>query len=301
MHVDPERLRTQLGEGLSGQPAVAGGGIAVGKSGGHDGQCGRLAPMPEELVRYTVSRGVATVTLDSPANRNALSVALLAALGGFLDRALSDDAVRVLVLTHTGPVFCAGMDLKAAATSDPAQQPIVAFPRILTTLWNSPKPVVARVAGKARAGGLGLIAACDIALTADSADFAFTEVRIGVIPATISAPVLPRLLPRAAVELFLTGETFPGPRAAAVGLVNASVPDEALDAEVARYCSMLVQGAPSALAGTKALLRRTPDEDFAADLAALSDLSATYFASPEGQEGIASFREKRPASWVPQD
>lgn len=256
--------------------------------------------MTDELVHYSVRRGVATLTLDSPANRNALSARLLQDLSVGLERALADGAVRVVVLTHTGSVFCAGMDLAAAAVADPDQQPVLAFPRILRRIWDSPKPVVARVAGKARAGGVGLIAACDIAVAADSADFAFTEVRIGVVPAVISVPVLPRLLARAAHELFLTGEVFGGPRAAAVGLLNAAVPEPDLDAEVARYCALLALGAPGALAATKELLRRKPGASMAEDFAELSALSARHFASPEGQEGIAAFRDKRPAHWVPQ-
>lgn len=242
---------------------------------------------------------MATLTLDSPANRNALSARLLAELAAGLDRALADDAVRVMVLSHAGPVFCAGMDLTAHQATGAGPPPVEAFPQVLERIWNSPKPVVARVAGKARAGGLGLVAACDVALAGESADFAFTEVRVGVIPAVISLPVLSRMLPRAAHELFLTGETFGAARAAAVGLVNRAVPDDALDAEVDRYCGMLMAGAPGALAGTKQLLRRTPGPSTAEDLAALAALSARYFADAEGQEGIAAFRERRPASWVP--
>jgi methylglutaconyl-CoA hydratase len=252
----------------------------------------------DEVVHDDAAGGVSTLTLDSPANRNALSADLLAQLAAGLDRALADDAVRVVVLAHTGSVFCSGMDLKAAAVSDPALQPVHAFPRLLQRIWDSPKPVLARVAGKARAGGVGLIAACDIAIGAQSGDFAFSEVRIGVIPAVISVPVLPRLLPRAAHELFLTGETFDATRAAAVGLLTRAVPDGALAGEVERYCAMLAAGGPNALSATKRLLRR-PRGDMAADFAELTGLSAGFFASPEGQEGIAAFREKRKPSWIP--
>lgn len=255
--------------------------------------------MTKTLVHYRVAAGVATLVLDSPANRNALSASLLAELTAGVDAALADEAVRVLVLSHTGGVFCAGMDLAAAAGTDPARQPVVAFPRVLERIWTAPKPVVCRVAGKARAGGLGLIAVCDIAVASVAADFAFTEVRLGVVPAVISLPVLARILPRAAHELFLTGEVFDGVRAAAVGLVNVAVPADGVDAEVARYCAMLGAGAPGALADTKRLLRRTPGSSMAADFAELTALSAQHFASAEGQEGIAAFREKRPASWLP--
>jgi methylglutaconyl-CoA hydratase len=299
--VDAERAGTEEAARLVRQRAVAGGRFAVGEGRGHGVECGRLARVTDELVHYGVERGVATLTLDSPANRNALSARLLAELSAGLERALADGTVRVVVLSHTGPVFCAGMDLTATGVTDPDKQPVLAFPRILQRIWDSPKPVLARVAGKARAGGVGLIAACDIAVAAESADFAFTEVRIGVIPAVISVPVLPRLLPRAAHELFLTGEVFTGPRAAAVGLLNAAVPEADLDAEVARYCTLLARGAPGALAATKRLLRRTPAATMADDFAELSALSARHFAGPEGQEGIAAFREKRPASWVPEE
>jgi methylglutaconyl-CoA hydratase len=120
-----------------------------------------------------------------------------------------------------------------------------------------------------------------------------------VIPAVISVPVLPRLLPRAAHELFLTGETFGARRAAEIGLLTLAVPESTVDSEVARYCGLLAAGGPRALAGTKQLLRRTSRGSMAEDFAELSELSAQFFASAEGQEGIAAFREKRPANWVP--
>jgi methylglutaconyl-CoA hydratase len=170
---------------------------------------------------------------------------------------------------------------------------------VLAALWEFGKPVVARVAGPARAGGLGLIAAADLAVCTREATFAFTEVRLGVIPAVISATVLPRLAPRAAAELYLTGEVFDGVRAAEVGLVTAAVSAEGLDGAVAGYCDALVRGGPLALAGTKQLLRRTAKESIREDLADLSARSAGYFRSPEGVEGVTAFREKRPASWVP--
>jgi len=254
-----------------------------------------------ELVHLAVRAGVATVTLDSPHNRNALSAQLMAELAAGLRAALDDDAVRVIVLSHTGRVFCSGVDLKAAGAATAADQPVVAFPDVLTTIWESPKPVLARVGGPARAGGIGLVAACDVAVAGSSATFAFTEVRLGVVPAVISATVLPRLLPRAAHELLLTGEVFDAARAAAVGLVNSAVPDQDLDAELRRYVDLLLQGAPGALAATKALLRRSPAGGMAADLAALTELSARHFASPEGREGIAAFAEKRRPSWIPAD
>jgi methylglutaconyl-CoA hydratase len=253
----------------------------------------------DELVHRDVADGVAAITLDSPRNRNALSTQLRRELQGHLDAAIADPAVRVIVLTHTGRVFCSGMDLRESrgAAADVWGE----FPRILRTIRTSPTPVVARVAGPARAGGLGLIAACDLAVAADTATFAFTEVRIGVVPAIIAVTVLPRLLPHTARELFLTGETVDAPRAAAVGLINAAVPAERLDAEVARYVGLLRLGAPGALAATKELLAHPPGDDLDVAFAAMQELSARHFASAEGQEGMAAFAEKRPPAWVPHD
>jgi methylglutaconyl-CoA hydratase len=255
--------------------------------------------MADELVHYSLARGVATITLDSPHNRNALSARLRGELRGHLSAAMSDDAARVIVLDHTGPVFCAGMDLKEAAGAGPSDQGVNDFPAILEAIWTGPKPVVAKLAGPARAGGVGLVAAADIAVAAEDASFAFTEVRIGVVPAVISVTVLPRLLPRAAHELFLTGEKFDAHRAVAIGLLNSAVPADALDAEVQRYTDMLALGGPNALAATKSMLRRDRPDSLSADLAAMTSLSAGFFASDEGQEGILAFAQKRTPNWVP--
>jgi len=255
--------------------------------------------MADELAHYSVEVGIATITLDSPHNRNALSARLRRELRDHLAAAIADDAVRVIVLDHTGPVFCAGMDLKEAGGASAGSQGVNEFPDILARVWTSPKPVVAKLAGPARAGGVGLVAAADIAVAAQGATFAFTEVRIGVVPALISATVLPRLLPRAAHELFLTGETFSAERAVTIGLLDSAVPAEELAAEVRRYTGMLALGGPTALAATKEILRRERPADVTADFAELVALSAGYFASDEGQEGIRAFAEKRPAAWVP--
>lgn len=251
-----------------------------------------------ELVRLDVAAGIATITLDSPRNRNALSAQLRRELIAHLDSAIADDAVRVIVLTHTGTVFCAGMDLKESKGADAQQQGVTEVPRILRTLWDSPKPVVARLAGPARAGGVGIVAACDIAVAAHDATFAFSEVRIGVVPAVISVTVLPRLSARAAHELFLTGETFDARRAAEIGLINSAVPADELDDEVARYTAMLRLGAPGALSGAKEILRRERPATMAEDFAAMNELSASYFASDEGQEGIRAFGQKRAPRWA---
>ncbi|AEV82299.1 enoyl-CoA hydratase [Actinoplanes sp. SE50] len=253
-----------------------------------------------ELVRTVTDAGVTTLTLDSPANRNALSRALITQLLAALGAAAAAPGTRVVVLSHTGPVFCSGADLKETAATRPGERlPVELMADLLAALWEFPKPVVARIAGPARAGGLGLIGAADIAVCAESATFAFTEVRLGVIPAVISATVLPRLSARAAAELYLTGDVFDGRRAAEIGLVSAAVPAEALDDAVAGYCASLIRGGPLALAGTKQLLRRARSESIRAELADLSDRSAGYFTSPEGREGVAARQERREPNWVP--
>ncbi len=251
--------------------------------------------MNEELVHLDIAGGIATITLDSPENRNALSAQLRREVAAHLDAALSAQEVRVLLLRHTGSVFCSGMDLKEAQGGDAVTQGVNEFPALLETLWNSPKPVVVEVAGPARAGGVGIVAACDIAIGSTAATFAFSEVRIGVVPAVISVPVLPRLAPRAAHELLLTGEVFDAERAERIGLVNRAVAPDLLQQEVARYTAMLLDGGPSALAATKRLLV----EDIGAALRDRQAESAVHFASEEGQEGIRAFAEKRKPSWVP--
>ncbi|MGY1631197.1 enoyl-CoA hydratase-related protein [Geodermatophilus sp. SYSU D01186] len=250
----------------------------------------------DRVLQVSVSRGVATLVLDSPANRNALSRAVRAQLRSALAGALADDAVRVVVLDHTGRVFCSGMDLSEAAGGASEDQGVREFPEILTTLWHSPKPVVAVVRGPARAGGVGLLAACDVVVAGSSATFAFSEVRLGIVPAVISAVVLPRVLPHVAHRLMLTGEVFDAATAAAGGLVDLAVPDDEVDAAVAAQVTALAAGAPAALAETKRLLRSGGLRGSFDDLL---ELSARFFASEEGQEGIAAFREKRPARWVP--
>jgi methylglutaconyl-CoA hydratase len=250
----------------------------------------------DPVVRVEVARGVATLTLDSPANRNALSRAMRAQLRTALTGALADDAVRVVVLDHTGRVFCSGMDLGEAASGGGAEdQGVREFPELLELIWSAPKPVVAVVRGPARAGGVGLLAACDVVVAGSSATFAFSEVRLGLVPAVISAVVLPRMVPHIAHRLMLTGQVFDAEIAAAGGLVDLVVPDADVNGEVRAQLVHLTAGAPTALAETKRLLRAGSALRFDD----LLELSARFFAGDEGQEGIASFREKRPARWVP--
>jgi methylglutaconyl-CoA hydratase len=256
--------------------------------------------MTDELVHLDIDTdaGVATITLDSPHNRNALSARLRRELQAHLRTAIEADQARVIVLTHTGTVFCAGMDLKESRGASAADQGVNDFPDTLHMIWTSPTPVIARLAGPARAGGVGLVSACDFAVAAEPVTFAFSEVRIGVVPALISVPLVPKVQPAALYELFLTGEPFTAARAAEIGLITAAAPAEQLDDRVGRYVEMLRLGAPGALAATKQLLRGPSSATMAEDLARMTAFSAERFASEEGQEGIRAFTEKRKPSWV---
>jgi methylglutaconyl-CoA hydratase len=233
-----------------------------------------------ELVHFEVRDRVATITLDSPDNRNALSAQLVEELLAHL-HAVGN--AHVVVLTHTGPAFCAGADLKSRGAP-------IRLAELLNTLWTLPQPVVARVGGHARAGGVGIVAACDLSVASSQATFAFSEVRLGVTPAIISVVCLPRLRHADALELFLTGEPVDAARAAAAGLVTAVADD--VDAALARYVAQLRLGAPRALDEAKRLVRGP------LDFAAMERLSAELFASEDAREGIAAFFEKRPPAWA---
>lgn len=258
--------------------------------------------MTDELVHLDVSGGIATITLDSPHNRNALSRALVGGLEQHLASALDDDAARLILLTHSGPVFCSGADLKeareggggASSTTGPGGGLV----GVLKTIWNSPKPVVARVGGPTRAGGIGIVAACDISVAVDSATFAFSEVRLGLIPAIISVVILPKIGLTKGMELFVTGDTFTAVDAANIGLINAAVPEDKLDEAVRAYSTSILKGAPNALWGCKRLVREVPGMTMDDAFAQTAAWSAEYFTSEEAREGLLSFSEKRPPRWA---
>ena len=241
------------------------------------------------LIGRTRARGVETLTLDSPHNRNALSAPLVGELTDALTDCAKDTDVRAIVLTHTGNTFCAGADLR----DPPPPDGLVALLRQIVEL---PKPVVARVTGHVRAGGLGLLAACDISAASAQATFAFTEVHIGVAPAVISLPLLPRTDPRALARYYLTGERFSAPEAARIGLLT--VAGEDVDATLAPVLDGLRRASPQALAETKALLTAKVLETFDRDAADLTALSARLFSSAEAREGMTAFLERRDPEWV---
>lgn len=252
-----------------------------------------------EPTTYTLDSGVATITLNLPERKNALSDVLVDNLSLNIDRALADDAVRVIVLTNTGNTFCAGADLKAPTPGVAPVTPRRTFLDVLNQILDSPKPVIGRIDGHAMAGGVGLVAACDLSVMRDDARLGFTEVRIGVAPAVISVVCLPKLNRADASELFLCGDRIAPARAAEVGLINRAVPPEQLDAAVDDYVSMVIRGGPIALAATKDLIRRVPNLSRADGFAWTSLRSRELFQSEEATEGIASFRERRDPNWVP--
>lgn len=250
--------------------------------------------VPESPVRYASGGGVGRITLNRPAARNALSAALLVALLDTLRTAERDDTVRVLVITGAGSTFCAGADLKEDRATAKAAPP---YAVVLDSIMNASKPVVAVVNGPARAGGLGLIAAADIAIAVDTATFAFPEVHIGVAPAIISVPCLARMNHRAIVRYALTAEVFNATSAVAAGLLTASAPAEDLVALERAVLDGLLAGAPSALSATKALFKDVPAMPTSAAFAYTTQMSTAFFDSAEAAEGRLAFQQKRPPSW----
>jgi enoyl-CoA hydratase len=240
------------------------------------------------LVRRDADRGIAVLTLDSPHNRNALSAALIAELTGALREAEKDEAVRAVLLTHTGSTFCAGADLKA----DGVHKGPGLLVDLMRQLAELPKPVVARVDGHVRAGGLGLLAACDISVAGTAATFAFSEVRLGLAPSVASIPVLARADQRAAARWILTGESFDTAEAVRIGLVTATA--EALDGIVAG----LRASSPQGLAESKKLTTARLRERLAADADELTRASARLFASQEAAEGVRARLERRDPPWA---
>ncbi|MER7725728.1 enoyl-CoA hydratase family protein [Streptomyces sp. NPDC096323] len=234
-------------------------------------------------------RGITTLTLDSPANRNVLSAPLVAALTEALDACAADENIRAVVLTHTGNTFCAGADLRAPA--DP--HAFVALMRRLVTL---PKPVVARVTGHVRAGGLGLLGSCDISVAGPDSSFALTESRLGLAPAVISLPLLPRLDPRAASRYYLTGERFDATEAARIGLVSMAADD--VDKALVPVLDGLRRASPQGLAASKELVTATVRETFDQYAEDLIARSAALFASDEAREGMTAFLERRDPAWL---
>ena len=247
--------------------------------------------MPE-LVHCSVGSAVATLTLDSQHNRNALSRQLVTELFEGLERAAADPDVKVVLVRAEGRVFCSGADLSEATTEgmEVGARRIVDLQRLIATM---DKPVVTRVYGAVRAGGIGIVAASDIAIAADDATFALTEVKLGLAAAIISLTVHHRMSPRAAALTTLGGEVFSGAEAASYGLVTKAVPADELDAEVDQVCASLATGAAQGLRESKRILNRELVARIDAHGAELAELSAQLFASDEAKEAMTAFLSRR--------
>jgi enoyl-CoA hydratase/carnithine racemase len=246
-----------------------------------------------ELVRLDIADGLATITLDSQHNRNALSRQLVTELSRCLDESRLT-GVRAVVLRHEGPAFCAGADLKERATDDGPldSSPMVA---VMRRLMEMPRPTIAAVSGAVRAGGIGLMASCDLVVVKRDVTFALTEVRIGVAAAIISVPILRRVPAGKIAAAMLTGEPFTAESAREMGLVT-HVTDDVV-ATVDSLCDGVRAGAPRAVAETKRLLRHVPTLGLDAAFAEMRALSDDLFRGPDAAEGMAAFRERRQPAW----
>jgi len=248
--------------------------------------------MADELVHLEVADAVATITLDSEHNRNALSRQLVTELGERLAAADADADVKAVLVRSAGRVFCSGADLSEAAdgSMEEGARAIVALQRQIAT---ADKPVVVELGGPVRAGGLGIVGAADIVVAAESVTFALTEVRLGLAAATISLSLLPKLAPRDATDVFLTSRTFGATEAERMGLVTRTVPDDDLGSAVQAVLDDLVKGFPQGLREAKALL----NHDVVARIDALGEdmatLSARLFGSNEAREAMLAFLESR--------
>ncbi|MFI6998229.1 enoyl-CoA hydratase-related protein [Nocardia sp. NPDC050175] len=251
-----------------------------------------------ELVRLDIEHEIATITLDSPNNRNALSQRLITELATHLAVATADPAVRFIVLTHTGTVFCSGADLSEAADGTGAAIGATAALTLMRQIIDARQPVVAVLRGPARAGGTGLVAASDIALVADHVDFAFAEVSIGVAPAIISIPLLAKLAPRAAGQYLLSAARFDCHEAARIGLVTEAVPEAELDARLADLLTQLRRTAPGAVAATKHILTRSLRYDLDVHGQDMVELSADLFNGAEARAGMQAFLTKTSPPWA---
>jgi len=249
--------------------------------------------VPEsELVHLEVADQLATITLDSPHNRNALSRQLVTELFERLETAEADGAVKVVVIRSSGRVFCSGADLSEATSvgMEEGAKEIVRLQRLIVTMA---KPVVVEVSGPVRAGGIGIVAASDIAVAAEDATFALTEVKLGLAAAIISLTVHHRMHPRAAALTTLGGEVFSGTEAAAYGLVTRAVPAEGVAEEVRRLCASLATGAAQGLRESKRILNQDLVTRIDARGAEMAALSATLFASDEAREAMTAFLTRK--------
>jgi methylglutaconyl-CoA hydratase len=253
----------------------------------------------------TVERagGVAWVWLDRPERRNAFNAELIEAILEAFTSFAADETLRAVVVAGRGAAFCAGADLQwMRASGELSYERNLADAGRAAAMFSAvdacPVPVIARVHGAALGGGTGLVCCCDVVLAREDARFGFTEVRLGVIPATIAPFALARIGRSQARALFLTGEQFAAEHARAIGVVHEVHPGDAeLDAAVARTLASVLRGAPQAVRAAKALIAGLRDGDPAPQALQAAEALARRRASEEGREGIAAFLERRDPSW----
>ena len=248
---------------------------------------------------------VARLRLDRPEVHNAFDDGLVAALTRTLESLVESADVRVLVLEGAGASFSAGADLNwmrgmAAASEAENRDDALALARLMRTLDAMPMPTIARVHGAAFGGGVGLVACCDIAIGTPAAKFGLTESRLGLLPAVISPYVIAAIGARQARRYFATAEIFDAAEALRIGLLHQVVAPEDLDAAVQRQLDLLAKAAPRAAAEAKVLVRRvSAGGDGASIDQANAGLIARLRVSPEGQEGLSAFLDKRKPAWAP--
>jgi methylglutaconyl-CoA hydratase len=253
-------------------------------------------------LKVSCSDGVVRVTLSRPAVRNAFDAQLISELSACLKDLAANQATRILVLAAEGSMFCAGADfhwmggLKDAGYDANYVDSIRLF-EMFEALYKFPHPTIARVQGGAFGGGAGLVACCDFALMSEDATLSFSEVKIGLVPATISPFVIRKIGEGRAREVFLTGMTIAAARAFEIGLANRVVPSEALDSAVDEYVRTLLTCGPNAQSVTKQLLNEVPQKSLADAKKFTASIIATQRISVEGQEGMSAFLEKRKPVW----
>ena len=255
-------------------------------------------------LQQEAAAGVARIRLNRPDLHNAFDAALIAELTAALQAAGRDPAVRVVVLEGAGASFSAGADLNwmrgmAAASEEDNRTDSLALARLMRTLDELPKPTIARVQGAAFGGGVGLVACCDIAIGVPEAKFGLTESKLGLLPAVISPYVLAAIGPRNARRYFATAEIFDAAEALRTGLLHRVVEADALDAAVQQQVDLLLKAGPVASSLAKTLVREvSAHSDGSKHDADNAALIARLRASPEGQEGLAAFLDKRKPSWI---
>jgi enoyl-CoA hydratase/carnithine racemase len=242
-------------------------------------------------VVLEVTPRAATITLNSPNTRNALSSKFLAELLLAIEHSGETNS-RVIVLTHAPPVFCSGLDLKQVASGS---IDLSGLAKVFLALRQVRQPTIAVLTGAARAGGLGIMAACDLVVVAPTVNFAFTEVKLGAVPAAISVPILARVTWSSVVAAFITGEEFSAARALSIGLVSHVSDDPHTTAQ--ELVTSICAAGPEAVATTIKILRRAANDAYKTNLDEMRQLSEHVFESAEAREGIDAFLHKRPPSW----